>query len=105
MPTVQEAVDLGIKTTVSKTNVINKTTNLALEGITANNTYDRPEKLYIDQYWRYYNRPKVLLETELHDNGYSIFNTFTFNGFGKTMPTTIINNIKTNNVRLICRQI
>lgn len=105
MPTVQEAVDLGIKTTVSKTNVINKTTNLALEGITANNTYDRPERLYIDQYWRYYNRPKVLLETELHDNGYSIFNTFTFNGFGKTMPTTIINNIKTNNVRLICRQI
>ena len=34
MPTVQEAVDLGVKTTISYTNVINMNTNLALTNIT-----------------------------------------------------------------------
>lgn len=105
MPTVQEAVQLGIKTTISYTNVINMNTNLALSGVSENGTFDRPERLYINQYWNYYNQPKVLVETDLHNDDYSIFNTFTFNGFGKTMPTTLNYNIKSNNVHLTCRQL
>lgn len=107
MPTVEEAVELGVKSTVSTTNVINMDTNMALVSITDNqgNT-DRPEKIYVDQYWNYYNSPKVLLETEFHNtNDYTIFDTFTFNGFGKMLTTSITQNIKDNNVHIICRQL
>lgn len=105
MPTVQEAVQLGIKTTISYTNVINMNTNLALSYLYEGGVYDRAERLYINQYWNYYNQPKVLVETDLHNNNYSIFNTFTFNGFGKTIPTTLNYNVKSNNVHLTCRQL
>lgn len=106
IPTVEECADLGIKSSISNTNVINKDTNLGLVSITdsvGNN--DRPEKIFIDQYWNYYNKPKVIVETDFFDKGYTFFDTFNFNGFGKMLTTSITQNLKYNNVHIVCRQI
>ena len=106
IPTVDEAVQLGIKSTVSYTNVVNVKTNLPLrDELTFNGETNRAEKLFIDEYWNYYNKPKVILETEIHDKGYSIFNTFSFNGFGKMLTLGITNNLKLDTVELQVRQI
>ena len=106
IPTVDEAVQLGIKSTVSYTNVVNVKTNLPLrDELTFNGETNRAEKLFIDEYWNYYNKPKVILETEIHDNGYNIFNTFSFNGFGKMLTLGITKNLKLDTIELQVRQI
>jgi hypothetical protein len=105
MPTVEEAVNLGIKTTISFNNVINLNTNLPLEGITFSGETERAERHYINQYYNYYYAPKVLLETDIHNDGYSLLNTFTFNGFGKMLTQNIVYDVKQNNVHITCRQL
>ena len=106
IPTVDEAVQLGIKSTISNTNVVNTKTNLPLrDELTFNGETNRAEKLFIEEYWNYYNKPKVILETEIHDNGYNIFNTFTFSGFGKMLTQGITKNVKKNTIELQARQL
>lgn len=106
IPTVDEAVELGIKSTISNTNVVNTKTNLPLrDELTFNGETNRAEKLFIEEYWNYYNKPKVILETEIHDNGYNIFNTFTFSGFGKMLTQGITKNVKKNTIELQARQL
>lgn len=108
MISVQEAVNLGVKSTVSYTNVINTDTNLPIESITDNqgNT-DRAERIYINEYWNYYNQPKIIIETDLHndENDFNIFKTLTFNGFGKMFTTSLTHNLKNNSTHIICRQV
>lgn len=108
MITTQEAVDLGVKSTVSHTNVINTTTNLPIESITDNqgNT-DRAERIYINEYWNYYNQPKIIIETDLHNsiNDFNTFKTLTFNGFGKMLITSMTHNLKNNSTNITCRQV
>ena len=101
----EEAANYGLDTSLAYSNVINMAANLGLGNITAPNGTDRAEKLYVDQYWKLYNVPKVIMNTQLHNSNYSIFNTFTFNGFGKTIPLGIDINLKRNVVDLKCRQI
>lgn len=105
MPTAQESVELGIKNTVSFSNVINTSTGLPLEGITFSGETERAERHYIHQYYNYYNLPKALLETDLHNNDYSLLNTFQFNGFGKMLTQNMIYDVKQNNVHITCRQL
>lgn len=105
MPTAEESVNLGIKSTVSFSNVINTNTNLPLEGITFNGETERAERHYINQYYNYYSMPKALLETDLHNNDYSVLNTFTFTGFGKMLTQSMTYDVKQNNIHITCRQL
>lgn len=105
MPTAEEAVNLGIKASVSYSNVINLNTNLPLENITFSGETERAERHYINQYYNYYNVPKVLLETDIHNEDYSILNTFTFTGFGKMLTQNLTYDVKQNNVHITCRQL
>lgn len=100
-----EAANYGLNSSIAYSNVLNLSTNLGVENITAPNGTNRAEKLYIDQYWNMYNIPKVILNTQLHNKNYSIFDTFTFKGFGKMMPFGIDVNLKRNVVDLQCRQV
>lgn len=104
MPDVETTTSLGISSNVSYTNVINTSTNQAISDITDSENTDIAEKLYVNQYWNYYNSPKIILETDIHNNDYSIFNTFTVNGFGKMLTTGMTLNIKEDTVHVITRQ-
>lgn len=105
MPTIQESVELGIKSTVSKANVINTSNGLPLENITAFGETARPERLYISQYWNFYNQPKVIIDTDIHNNNYTFANTFSFTGFGQMLAQSMIYDVKQNNIHVTCRQI
>ena len=104
-----EAKNLGLSNTTSVSNVIDLQTNLGLTGIYTyedENSFNRPEKLYVDQYYNYYSRPKVILETDIWDNdNYSMLNTFQVSGFGKMIATGLTKNLKTNSVQIRMRQI
>ncbi len=103
--TTAEAAQLGMASSVSYSNVINLNTDSALEAITAPNGTGRAERLFVDQYYNYYHEPKVILGTQIHNIGYSIFNTFSVSGFGKMLTLSIEENLKRNVVDINCRQI
>ena len=103
--TTAEAAELGMSSSVSYSNVIDVSTNSALTNITAPNGTNRAERLFVDQYYTYYNQPKVIVNTQLHDTGISTLNTFQIPGFGKTLLIGSQRNLKTNTIDINCRQI
>lgn len=74
-----ECVQKGIKNTVNLNAVINTNTRTPLESIynaTTNETA-KPEEHYINQYYLAYSKPKIIMETDLHDtDDISIQNIF-----------------------------
>ena len=100
-----EAAQLGMSSSVSYSNVINLNTDSALENISAPNGTNRAERLYVDQYYNMYSTPKVILGTQIHNVGYSLFNTFTVPGFGKMTVLSTEENLKRNVIDINCRQI
>ncbi len=74
-----ECAQKGIKNSVNLNAVINTNTRTPLESIynaTTNETA-KPEEHYINQYYLAYSRPKLLMETDLHDtDDISIQNIF-----------------------------
>lgn len=99
-----EAADFRLTNSTSYNNVINMNNNLAVENITEPNGTNRAEKLYVDQYYSYYSSPKVIVSTQLIDANYYMLNTFSFSGFGKTLPLSITYNIHENTVNISSRQ-
>ena len=94
-PTTQELIDRGIDTNVANNTTVNLSTNESIESITDNtqNVTNRPERLYVDQYWNIYSSPKTIVETTLTDN-YNTLNVLTFNDFGDTIPISIRQNLQ-----------
>ena len=74
-----ECVQKGIKNSVNLNAVINTNTRTPLESIynaTTNETA-KPEEHYINQYYLAYSKPKLIMETDLHDtDDISIQNIF-----------------------------
>ena len=74
-----ECVQKGIKNSINLNAVINTNTRTPLESIynaTTNETA-KPEEHYINQYYLAYSRPKLIMETDLHDtDDISIQNIF-----------------------------
>ena len=74
-----ECVQKGIKNSVNLNAVINTNTRTPLESIynaTTNETA-KPEEHYINQYFLAYSKPKIIMETDLHDtDDISIQNIF-----------------------------
>ena len=81
-----EANAKGLSAGVNLNAVINMTSNLPLGSIynaTTNETA-KAEEHYVDAYYREYNSPKVLLETQLHnDSNMKLFNTYRSTTLGK----------------------
>jgi hypothetical protein len=80
--TASEAYSMGVKPELSRSNVINMTSGDAILSIVNNTTNetDKPEKFYVDSYWRELCDPRVIMTTTLCDNNGDIvqFNKYTF---------------------------
>lgn len=103
-----ELLEMGIDSNISKTNVIDVTNGGYISTITdvGSNETDRPEKLYINQYWNLYNAPKVILNTTLKDTTtYPFWIRYTLSGFNNMIPLKVNKNLKYNSIDLTCRQI
>lgn len=108
MPTTEELINLGISSNVSNTNVVNLGTNKPLETMTdtTTNQTDRPERLFIDCYYKLYSKPKIILETTLKDNTtYPFANMYNFTGFTNMIPLSVNKDLKYNSIYIRCRQI
>ena len=72
-----ECVQMGVKQSINLNAVINSTTGLPLTSLYNKSTLetDKPEKHYINQYYLKYSSPKLILETSLHNNQYTNWNT------------------------------
>ena len=106
----EEAQELDIDNTISTSYVTDLDTSLNLVGVSQyeDSSVFRPEKLYVDQYYNYYNAPKVILETDIWDTStgsYNSLNTYQINGFGKMMATDITRDLRSNSVKVKMRQI
>ena len=106
----EEAKELNIDNTVSTSYVTDLDTSLNLVGVSQyeDSSVNRPEKLYVDQYYNYYNLPKVILETDIWDTStgsYNSLNTYQINGFGKMIATDITRDLRNNSVKVKMRQI
>ena len=106
----EEAQELDIDNTISTSYVTDLDTSLNLVGVSQyeDSSVFRPEKLYVDQYYNYYNAPKVILETDIWDTStgsYNSLNTYQINGFGKMMATDITRDLRNNSVKVKMRQI
>ena len=106
----EEAQKLNIDNTVSTSYVTDLDTSLNLVGVSQyeDSSVNIPEKLYVDQYYNYYNLPKVILETDIWDTNtgsYNSLNTYQINGFGKMIATDITRDLRNNSVKVKMRQI
>lgn len=106
MPTTDELIRLGINSNVSNTNVVNMSNSTPLETIVSKGTKERPERIFIDEYYNLYSKPKVIMETTLKDNlNYPMQKMYNFTGFKNMIPMKNIQNLKYNTITLTLRQL
>lgn len=74
--TSEECFEKGVKQSINKNSIFSSTTNLPITSIynSITNETAKPEEHYVNQYYLAYSVPKVILDTELHDN--SVVNQF-----------------------------
>ena len=66
--TVEEAAALGVSVTANRSDVIGADTGIPITAITnkLTNETDKPEKFYVDAYYREYCDPKIVMKSTLH---------------------------------------
>ena len=80
--TANEAAAMGVKPILAKSTVLNMTTGDAILNIVNNATSetDKPERFYVDAYWREYNDPRMVVNTALKDtNSFEYLDVTQFN--------------------------
>ncbi len=107
--TSAEAIAAGVKNTINLSSVIRTSDNFALTSLTNQIFGDiaKPEELYCDAYYREYNQPKILLQTDLHDTSkISPFRRYTIGYMGKTFyPIKIDSNIINGSVNITLKEL
>lgn len=103
-----ELLELGIESNISKSNVLDMINGGYISIISdyGSNEHDRPERIYINQYWNLYNKPKPILNTVLKDTTtYPFWIMYTVSGFNGLVPLKVNRNLKYNTIDLTCRKI
>lgn len=84
--TADEAAQMRVNYTTNRSDVANSSGESILE-ITNNvtNETDKPERHYVDAYYREYSTPRMIVETTLHENDdIKMFNKFSIQYLNKT---------------------
>ena len=92
--TSKESAEKGVSPSVYLNSVLDMSTSIPITSLynaTTNETA-KAEEHYVDQYYREYSAPKILMETTLHDNANINFrNIFLSGALNKTMYVQSIN--------------
>lgn len=104
-PTTQELIDRGIDTNTATNNTIHVTNNKPLEYIydVHQRISERPERLYIDQYFGVYSSSKCIVETSL-DDSFNKMRISSFTDFGDVVPLSIKENLQLCKVEIKLQQ-
>jgi len=107
MPTTQELVSRGIETNIANNTCIDLVTKTPATSITdtTQSVTDRPERLWIDQYWNIYNTPRTIIETTLDDSCIKGMAPYYVNNFGTVIPLSIKQNLRNCEATISLQQI
>lgn len=108
--TSEEAYRAKTTTTINRNNVIYYPTGERILNFTNNITDEvaKAEQHYIDAYWREYNTPRVIIETDLnHDTDVYEFNKYHFNYFNNKnfYPIKIDYDVCNNSAHLTLKEV
>lgn len=107
--TSAEAIEAGVKNTINLSSVIRTSNRMALQSLTNTITNEKakPEEIYCDAYYKEYNKPKIVLQTDLHDTSkISLFNRFKIGYIGKTFyPLKIDSNLSNGSVNITLKEL
>lgn len=106
-PTTDELLANGIETNIAWNTCIDLNTRMPSTGITdaTQNITERAERLWVDQYWNIYNKPKCIVNTKLDDSYIKNMNVYHFNTFGDTIPLKIVRNLRNCEMEISLQQI
>ena len=107
MPTTDELLANGIETNLANNTCIDLTTKQPATGIydATQDISERPERLWVDQYWNIYNNPRCIVNTVLDDSYLKNMNVYHFNTFGDTIPLKISRNLRNCEMEISLQQI
>lgn len=108
--TNEERNALNLNSTVYKNSVIDITNGTPILSIKSNatNEIDKPEKLYVDYYFREYSTPKIIIDTDVKDDSkFTFFNRYNFNYLRDKnfAPLTMDYNLRYNNLKLKMKEV
>lgn len=97
MPTTNELISLGIDTNIAENTCINIAGHSPLSEIydATQDISERPERLWVDQYWNIYSEPRCIIETNLDDSVVKDMTLVDFSLFGDTIPLSMKRNLRT----------
>ena len=108
-PTSDECLKIGITPSVNMNAVINMTNSMPLSSIYNDITKEtaKAEEHYVDQYYREYSVPRLILETTLQDGeNISFKNIYKSNTLTKTFyPQSISLGLKNNEAEIIFKEL
>lgn len=107
MPTTNELLANGIETNIANNTCINLNTKQPATDIldATQNISERPERLWVDQYWNIYNKPRCIVNTKIDDAYLKNMNIYTMNTFGDTVPLKISRNLRNCEMEISLQQI
>lgn len=107
--TSEESNKLEIENTVNLSSVIDSNSKMAITSINNNltNVTAKPEEFYCNDYWEEFNKPKLIVETEIYDEyNTSPFRKYSIGYLNKTFyPISMTRNIKRGSVLLRLKEI
>lgn len=104
-----ECVEKGITSSVNMNAVIDATTNQPLTTIynARTETTAKPEELYVDQYYRAYSKPKIIMTATMHNttniNLYNLYNSSVLNK--KFFVQSMNYDVKMNNKEITFKEL
>lgn len=106
-PTTEELIANGVETNIANNTAIDLNTNQPLESITdtTQSLTERPERLWVDQYWNIYSSPRCIVETKLDDAFLKGMNIYNMSTFGNTIPKKIVRNLRNCDIEVSLQQI
>lgn len=105
--TAEEAAALGVDITINRSDVIGADTGIPITAITNNitNETDKPEKFYVDAYYREYCDPKIIMESTLYEGSMLSRRRVPYLNNKVFLVQAMENNVKMSTIKIKAKEI
>ena len=107
--TGEEAAAMGVNVDIARNNIIDISDGSAVLNIVNNitNETNKPEKFYVDDYYKEYHIPRMIVDTVLHNsNDINYFNKYSINYLNKKLYVlAMTHDVKNDNINLKLKEV
>lgn len=107
--TGEEAAAMGVNVEIARNNIIDISDGSAVLNIVNNITSEtnKPEKFYVDDYYKEYHIPRMIVDTVLHNsNDINYFNKYSINYLNKKLYViAMTHDVKNDNINLKLKEV